>query len=86
MLWEFSEHLLHSELSDIEESQQVGRDQGIEVFRSKVCERLAVEDPSVIHQIVDCSELLDCCFDSFGCGLLFTDIAIDESQPVRGGQ
>ena len=73
------QHLFHSELSDVEESQQVRRDQGIEVLGSKVRERLGVEDSGVIHQNIDGSEVFDRCFDSFGSGLLFPDIAIDEN-------
>jgi hypothetical protein len=74
------QHLLHSELSDIEESQQVGRDQGIEVLGSKLRERLGAEDSSVIHKNIDGSEALDRRFDRFDSGLLLTDIAIDENQ------
>ena len=43
------QHLLHRELGDVEESQQVGRDQGIEILGSKVRERLGAEDSGVIH-------------------------------------
>jgi hypothetical protein len=52
----------------------------IEVLGSKVRERLGAVDPGVIHQDIDGSEALDRCFDSFGSGLLLTDIAIDENQ------
>src|SRR5438876_1722355 len=74
------EHLFHGELSNIEESQQVDRGQGVEVVGSKVRERLGVENSGVIHQNVDRSEVLDRCFDSFESGLLLTNIAIDQDQ------
>jgi hypothetical protein len=66
------------ELGDVEESQQVGRDQGIEILGSKVRERLGAEDSGVIHQNIDGSEVLDRSFDSFGGGLLLADIAVDQ--------
>ena len=74
------QHLFHSQLSDIEESQQIGRGQDVEVLCSKVRERLDVKDPGVIHKNIDRSEVFDRCFDCFGSGLLLTDIAIDENQ------
>src|SRR5437870_4132470 len=74
------EHLFHGELSDIEESQQVDRGQGVEVVGSEVRERLGVENSGVIHQNIDRSEVLDRCFDSFDSGLLLTNIAIDQDQ------
>ena len=40
---------LFQSASDVEESQQVGRDQSVEVVGSKVCERLGVEDSDVIY-------------------------------------
>ncbi len=72
------QHLLHCELSDVEESQQVGRDQGIEVFGRIVGERLGAEDSRVIHQHVDGSKVPHRGFDTFGGDPLRADIAIDE--------
>jgi len=72
------QHLFHRELGDVEESQQVGRDQGIEILGSKVRERLGAEDSGIIHQNIDGSEVLDRSFDSFGDGLLLADIAVDQ--------
>ena len=74
------QHLFHREPGDVEESQQVGRDQGIEVLGSKVRERLGTHDSGAIHQHIDGPEMLDRCFDSFGSGLLFADVAVDENQ------
>jgi len=59
------QHLFHSELSDVKESQEVGRDQSIEVLGSKVREGLDVVDSGAIHQNIDGSEVFDRCFDSF---------------------
>jgi len=74
------QHLFHGELSDVKESQQVGRDQRIEVLGSTVREGIGAEDSGVIHQNIDSSEVLDRRFDSVGSGLRFTNIAIDENQ------
>jgi hypothetical protein len=74
------QHLLHSKLSDVEESQQVGREQGIKVLGGEVREGLGEVDSSVVHQNIDAAEVLDRCFDSCSSGLLLTDIAIDENQ------
>ena len=74
------QHLFQRELRDVDEPQQVDRDQGIEILGSKVRERLDVVDSGVSHQNIDGCEVLDRCFDSFGSGLLLTDIAIDKNQ------
>ena len=44
------------------------------------------EDASVIHQNIDGSEVVDCCFDRIGSSLLLADIAIEENQAARSGQ
>jgi hypothetical protein len=74
------QHRLHCELSDVVESQQVGRDQGIEVFGRKVGERLCAEDFSVIHQHIDGSKVPHRGFDTFVGGALPADIAIDGTR------
>jgi hypothetical protein len=42
----------------------------------KVRERLGEEDPGVIHQNIDASEVFDRCFGSLHSGFLLADIAI----------
>jgi hypothetical protein len=74
------QHLLYGELGNIEKSQEVRRDQGIEVLGSEVRKRLGALDSGVIHQRIDGSEVLDRCFDSFGSGLLLTNVAIHQNQ------
>jgi hypothetical protein len=74
------QHLFHSALSDIEESEQVNRDKGLEVLDSEVSKRLVEEDAGVIHQNIDGSKVFDCCFDGLGGGFLLADIAIEENQ------
>jgi hypothetical protein len=74
------QHLLHCELSHVKESQQVGRDQSVEVLGSKVDKRVGAEDSRVIDQSIDVSEVADRGFDDFGSGLPLPDIAIDQNQ------
>lgn len=74
------QHLFHRELGDVEESQQVGRDQGIEVFGRKVGERLGAEDSRIIHQHIDGFKVPHRGFGTFGGDPLPADIAIDENQ------
>ena len=64
----------------MEKSQQVGRDQGIEILSGKVREGLGVEDSGVVYQNIDGSKVVDRCFHRFGGGLLLTNIAIDKNQ------
>jgi hypothetical protein len=74
------QHLFHCELSHVKETQQVRRDQGIEVLGRKVHEGLGAINSGVIHQNTDRSKVLDRRFDGLGSGLLLADIALDENQ------
>src|ERR1700689_2977331 len=78
------QHLVHCELSDVQKTQKVCRDQGVEVLGGKVRKRLGTENPRVVHENVDGSEVLDRGPDSFFAGLLLTDVAINKNQAGGG--
>jgi hypothetical protein len=70
----------------VEESEQIRGDQGVEVLNREVSERLVKEDARVIHQNIDGSEIVDCCFDSIDSRLLLADIALKNDQAARCSQ
>jgi len=80
------QHLFDSELSDVEEAQQVRRCQGLEVLGRKLREGLGAEDSGVVHKNIHGSEVLEGCFYNFAGGLLLPDIAIHQKQAGRGRQ
>jgi hypothetical protein len=80
------QHLFYSALSHVEESEQIRGDQGVEVLNREVSERLVKEYARVIHQNIDGSEIVDCCFDSIDGRLLLADIALKNDQAARCSQ
>ena len=80
------EHLFHGELSDIKKSEQIRRNQRVEVLGSKLRERLDNKNSGVVHQNIDGCEPRERRFDRFGRGFWSADIAIDRNQARCRGQ
>src|SRR5205085_6456400 len=80
------QHLSYRVLSHVEESEQIRGDHGVEIVNGDVRERLVKEDACVIHQYIDCSEMVDCSFDSIASGLLLADISLKNDEAARRSQ
>ena len=76
-------HLRNHLLRHVEEAGDVGIHHQIVFFFGVVGERLRKEDPGVVDQQIDATEVLEGCFHHLGGGFLLADLSIHEDDIGR---